>query len=126
MGEATLTAPDTAPEPPAWLYGAPARAAFVNGYRAITARGEWSPIFASLLAVLANSAGMYVQLVREIAELPPDSISADLRGAVTEQRRITREMMVEHGLLDASAGARRALPACAPRREIHRHRDPPP
>src|SRR5260370_1382614 len=23
MGEATLTAPDTAPEPPAWLYGAP-------------------------------------------------------------------------------------------------------
>ena len=66
------------------------------------ARGEWSPIFASLLAVLANSAGMYVQLVREIAELPPDSDGSPRRG---HGRRIPREMMVEHGLLDASAVA---------------------
>jgi hypothetical protein len=53
---------------------------------------EWEPIFSRLLAVLAASASIYVQLMLE-----------GLRKDAADQRLVTRELMVEFLLIDRAA-----------------------
>lgn len=89
------------PEPPEWLSPI-GRVVFVNAFEACTKAGRWDPAYASMLSVLAAAAGDYVQLVREIAELPQEKITADLRAAPAAHRLVTRELMVEFLLLDPS------------------------
>lgn len=90
----------SAPEPPDWLTDPPARAAFVNGYRACVGRGIWDDSCRSGLGVLAQSAAIYVGLVRRAAELRPEKVGDDLRTEISEYRRVVREYMVEFLLLD--------------------------
>lgn len=92
-----------APDPPDWLHGAPGRAAFVNAYQACVRRGQWDPGFTSALGILASVAGLYVALVREVAELAPETVSDDLAACVIEQRRAVREWMIEFLLLAPDA-----------------------
>jgi hypothetical protein len=90
------------PEPPDWLHGAAARAAFMNAYAACVARGVWDPGFTTMLQILAQAAAHYVQLVQEVAELSPETVGDDLRTAVVTQRSLVREFMVEFLLLAPS------------------------
>jgi hypothetical protein len=95
--------PEMVPEPPEWLRGAPARAAFVNAYRACVQRNDWEPIYSSMLGMMAGAAGRHVQLQREIAQLDPTTVSPEIRSVAIETRRVARQAMVAMLLIPESA-----------------------
>jgi hypothetical protein len=94
---------DGAPEMPPWLRGSEARAAFTNGYRACIVRGDWHEIYAAMLAVMANCAGLHVRLQREMALLDPATISPELRATAAETRAVARRAMAEMQMISKSA-----------------------
>ena len=93
----------TPPDPPEWLLGDYARAAFFNGCTRCSEMYEWKPLLVPMLVLLAEHASLYVQLVREIAENPPERISDEQRELVVEFRLCTRELMAEDPLIDRAA-----------------------
>lgn len=89
------------PDPPEWLHGPHARAAWCNAFRLCAERCLWEPKYEIMLGVVAQSAATYVRFVHETAEL--DQVSDELAAALGRQRTITRELMVSFLLIEADA-----------------------
>jgi hypothetical protein len=86
------------PDPPYWLRGPYARAAFVNAYRAVTARVEWTGYFEDMAPHLAMCAAGYLRLHQDLIASPePPTIEQKLH--VEEYRIVLREIMADFLLI---------------------------
>ncbi len=83
---------EAVPSPPDWCRGPYARAAWANGYVAVTRLMDWDTGFNSMLAQMSAFAATYVEDVRE-GRRPT--------AAIEEKRLCLRGLMAEYMLIDA-------------------------
>jgi hypothetical protein len=88
------------PAPPDWLSGDYELKAWATGYASAAVHGGWSPIFASMLGVLASCAGQYCRAT--IAQRATESTATAAGLAeLAELRLLVRAMMADWFLLPA-------------------------
>lgn len=110
------------PDPPDWVRGSYALAAWQNGHRAVTRLAPWDSGFNGMLGQMAAFAAAYVRLCREAHERHPGFTDPD----VEERRLCCRGLMSDYMLIDADdVGALGTIRADGLDRDIARLCDVP-